>query len=496
VSPREPHRSPEGPRQPRLHGTDHAASRRNARRRQQRRSRHVVAAILVGVALLALVVAFAGGGGGSGAAATPSAGTPLWSARRVPGAVADGVGAQHLQAAMNLAAGGEGNCYEVTQGDTVLASGNADTPIVGASTQKLLVAAAALAALSPDYTYVTKAVAPGTVDGGTLDKLYLVGAGDPGLTTADYAAVLKQGKWTGTDVTTSLEALADAIVAKGVKRIPGGIAGDDSRYDDQRYVPSWKPDYRTSGDIGPMGALTVNDGYANVARKSIADDPALNAAQALTGLLQARGVQVGAPSHATAPGGAAEIASVTSPPLHDVIASMLTSSDNLSAELLVKELGLHDSKQGTTAAGVAAVKARLLAEGLPAEKLALVDGSGLDRGNRLTCDLLVRTLGLAAKPGFATLVDGLPVAGQSGTLIDQMLGTPLAGKLRAKTGSLEGVAGLTGLIDVGPTLRFAFVDTGNFSESAAPTIRQKLASVIGTFPDAPPPDSLVPAPAP
>jgi D-alanyl-D-alanine carboxypeptidase/D-alanyl-D-alanine-endopeptidase (penicillin-binding protein 4) len=165
--------------------------------------------------------------------------------------------------------------------------------------------------------------------------------------------------------------------------------------------------------------------------------------------------------------------------------------------MIVKELGVHDSKQGTTAAGTAAVKARLLVEGLPAEQLALVDGSGLDRGNRLTCNLLVRTLTLAtSKPEFAAVVLGLPVAGQSGTLIDQMTGTPLAGNLRAKTGSLQGVAALTGLVEVGPALRFAFVDTGDFSESAAPSIRLKLASIIGTFPDAPPADTLVPAPAP
>jgi len=483
-----------GPQHP---GPQHPGSRRNARRRHQRRSRHVVASALILVAVLALVLVFSAGDDGSNAAATPSTGTPLWSARRVPQALVEGVGAQHLQAAMNFADGGDGNCFEVTAGDTVLASNNAEAPVLGASTQKVLVAAAALGALGPDFTYVTKAVAPGGVDNGTVDKLYLVGSGDPVLSTAEYAAVLKQGKWTGNDVTTSMEALADAIVAKGVKRIPGGIVGDDSRYDNERYIPTWKPEYRTGGDIGPIGALTVNDGLTSVSRKTLADDPALNTAQTLTALLTARGVQVGGATSGATPAGTTDVASVTSPPLKDIVASMLTSSDNNSAELLVKELGVHDSKQGTTAAGTAAVKARLLALGLPAEPLALVDGSGLDRGNRLTCNLLVRTLALAAdKPEFAAIILGLPVAGQSGTLIDQMTGTPLAGKLRAKTGSLQGVAGLTGIVEVGPTLRFAFVDTGDFSENAAPAIRLKLASIIGTFPDAPQADTLVPAPAP
>ena len=83
---------------------------------------------------------------------------------------------------------------------------------------------------------------------------------------------------------SSAEAPVAASDPPPVGRFPGGVVGDDSRYDDQRYVPSWKPDYRTSGDIGPMGALTVNDGYSNVAKKSIAEDPALNAAQTLTDL--------------------------------------------------------------------------------------------------------------------------------------------------------------------------------------------------------------------
>ena len=459
------------------------------------RTRAIVAAVLVAAAVVALVVAFSGRESSSGAAtAEPTGGTPLWSVRRVPQAVVEAVGSQHLQAALDAGAGGAGSCFVVAEGGNVVASHEADTPIVGASTQKVLVAAAALDALGPDFTYVTKAVAPGGVHGGTVDTLHLVGSGDPVLTTGDYAAVLEKGKWTSNDVTTSMEALADAIVAKGVTRVPGGIIGDDSRYDDQRYIPTWKPEYKTGGDIGPIGALTVNDGLSNVGRKILGDDPALNAARVLTGLLEARGVSVGDPGRGAAPGDAAAVASVSSPPLGSILASMLTSSDNLSAEMITKELGVHDTRQGTTAAGAAAIKARMLALGLPAQPLFLVDGSGLDRSNRVTCNVLVAALGLADRPGFSSLRDGLPVAGQTGTLIDQFLGTPLAGTLRAKTGSLQGVVGLTGQIAAGPVLRFAFVDTGDFSETAAPGIRSKLAGIIGTFPDAPAADTLVPAP--
>ncbi len=328
-----------------------------------------------------------------------------------------------------------------------------------------------------------------------------MGAGDPVLTTADYAAFLQsQGKTRG-DVTTSLESLADAVVAAGVQRIPGGIVGDDSRYDDVRYLPTWKDTYRTDGEIGPLGALTVNDGYAtwSPSHKEPVADPARNAATELAGLLRARGVEVGSNEvgsndGGTAPAGAVELAQVTSPNLRSIVASMLSSSDNLTAELLTKELGVRTAKVGSTAAGVAATTAKVRELGVPIAAGSLVDGSGLDRGNRVTCTELVAALALADRPELATLFDGLPVAGQSGTLYDQFLGTALVGNFHGKTGSLDGVSGLAGVLDLGRRLRFAFLDNGDFSETQAAAIRVHIGEIVGSFPDAPPVDALVPAP--
>src|SRR5260370_1059285 len=139
------------------------------------------------------------------------------------------------------------------------------------------------------------------------------------------------------------EPLADAIVTQGVRSIPGGVVGDDARYDAQRYLPSWPPSYRTDPDIGPLGALTVNGGYKLVGGSRLVpvDDPALAAAQTLTQLLQARGVQVGpASAHQPSPAAPATVASVSSPPLRDILTSDLRASNNLTGELLVKELGV------------------------------------------------------------------------------------------------------------------------------------------------------------
>ena len=111
-----------------------------------------------------------------------------------------------------------------------------------------------LATLGPDFTYETKVVAPAAPDNGSVDQLFLVGSGDPVLATNEYNDYLQSQPHTKGDVTTSLDALADHIVDAGVKRVPGGIVADDTRYDDVRYVPTWKDSYHIDGDVGPLGA--------------------------------------------------------------------------------------------------------------------------------------------------------------------------------------------------------------------------------------------------
>ena len=449
------------------------------------------------IAIAVLLVAFSGDDTRA-ASANGALTTPLWSPRRVPEPVADAVGAQHLQASLDGTVGGNDACFVVKAGPHVLASHNPDAPMLGASTQKVLIASTALTALGADSTFTTKVVAGAAPVDGSVDRLWLVGSGDPVLSTADYNTFLQAQGTTRGDVTTSLETLADAVVAAGVHRIPGGVSGDDSRYDDQRYLPSWKPSYRTDGEVGPLGALSVNGGFSawSVGSKTSVDDPALHAASLLTDLLRSRGVTVGTPAHATAPAGAVEIAHVVSPPLRAIVASMLNSSDNFTAEMLTKELAVHDgTKPGTTAAGVTAIAAHLHALGITVSPAVhLVDGSGLSRDNRITCSLLIDTLGLTDQPAHSALFDGLSVAGQHGTLYDQFVGTALAGALRAKTGGLDGVAGLTGVISASQTLRFAYLDNGDFPVARGAVFYSPIAATIDKFPDAPSVDALVPAP--
>lgn len=453
------------------------------------------AVVLALVAIGCGVVAFASSDEERAAAEPTTLDTPIWSPRRVPQPIVDAVGAQRLQAELSAATAGVEACFVVDEGGAPIAQQSADVALLPASTQKLVTSAVALAVLGPDTTLETKALAPAAPADGTVERLFLVGGGDPLLMTPEAQAAREQIPELRGTATTSLASLADAIAQAGVKRIPGGIVADDSRYEDLRYLPTWKDSYRTDGQVGPLGALTVNGGFDPLRPPEPVSDPAIFAARELERLLEDRGVSVGAaPERGTAPQGAVEIATLPSPPLSDIVAEDLSVSDNLASELLLREVGLKVSQQGTTAAGVQAATAKLAELGLPTANVTLVDGSGLDRGNRSTCNLLADTLDLGERPELSTLWSGLAVAGEKGTLIDQIEGA-LAGKVRAKTGSLDNATGLVGIVDVGRPIRFAFLANGEFSEVGGIDLRGRIAEIISTFPNSPPADQLVPAPA-
>ena len=264
----------------------------------------------------------------------------------------------------------------------------------------------------------------------------------------------------------------------------------------ERYLPIWPPNYRTEGQIGPIGALTVNKGFSRLKpTPAPVDDPAVTAGNELARLLRARGVAVtGTTQRGRVPDAAAEVAKIESAPIRDIVAEVVRSSDNLAAEMLVKEIGVKESKEGTTAAGVAAAAKKLGELGVPMTGVTLVDGSGLARDNRVTCQALAATVDLGARPELRSLWDGMAVAGESGTLADEFLGTGLEGRLRGKTGFLNGVTGLAGLVDVGRPIRFALVVNGSFGEAQAIKLRAQLAQIIARSPEAPAADALVPVP--
>jgi D-alanyl-D-alanine carboxypeptidase/D-alanyl-D-alanine-endopeptidase (penicillin-binding protein 4) len=190
--------------------------------------------------------------------------------------------------------------------------------------------------------------------------------------------------------------------------------------------------------------------------------------------------------------GTAVLSAVESPTLAEVVGDILRQSDNLAAELLTKELGFRFGGAGTTAAGLTVTRATLHGLGLPLDGVVAADGSGLDRSDRVTCRLLLAVLTRAGPGG--PIGAGLPVAGRNGTLWKRFGGTAISGRLRAKTGSLEGVAGLSGWASGrgGETLTFSLLVNGLPREAVGRAVEDRVAAALVAYPQAPDPETLGP----
>lgn len=426
----------------------------------------------------------------------PKLATPLWSARRTPELIREDIGTQRLQYGLGLAVADVEACVIVDDDRTRRASLGDDKELIPASATKILTGSGLLAVLGADHTFTTTVNATDPPDGsGAVNDLWLVGGGDPVLATADYRAFLAEDPSRDDDPTTSLEELADAVVAAGVRSV-GTLHGDDTRQDPARTVDGWSPTYPSQGVIGPLSALTVNDGYVEWGQPNVgAPDPAAYAAEELARLLEDRGVSVEETGGTdAAPNGSEPLASVDSAPLGDLVAAMVRSSDNQSAEVLTRELDVG-SGEGTTAGGLEVSGAALDDLGID-PRHSLSDGSGLHRDNRVACAAFIDAL--QPRETTAPVRDGLAVAGETGTLALRFIGTPLEGRLRAKTGYLNGVTALTGILETeqGRSLTFAFLANGEFDETGAFQLQSDVATAIAAYPDVPASDTLVPAPVP
>jgi serine-type D-Ala-D-Ala carboxypeptidase/endopeptidase (penicillin-binding protein 4) len=428
---------------------------------------------------------------------------PVLSVRRAPSALTAAIGRLRLDSALNTAlshAAPDGarttSCLIVETRGNRLYAYQPERPVTPASTRKLFTAVAALG-LGGDTRLVTELRARSAPSAGTLaGDLWFVGGGDPLLDTDAYRRTFEPPL----EQTSHLEDLADQVVKAGITTISGAIVGDDRRYDQERQIASWKPSYQATGQVGPLTALTVDDGFTEVTEKGVrraAADPAIGAAGVLVRLLTDRGVtvlggtrrptQLERPATTEAP---TVIGSLPSLTINGLVHEMLEHSDNTTAELLLKEVGLASGGGGTTAAGLSALRAAVKGIGLPADELVDVDGSGLDRGNQVTCALLAGVV--ASQPPDGPVLSGLPVAGETGTLRRRM--TDAKGKVRAKTGTLNGVSALAGVATDrrGARIDFALVLNGLSSTANGVEVGDEVARILTRFPDAPDADALSP----
>ena len=373
------------------------------------------------------------------------------------------------------------------------------TAAIPASTFKLLVAVTALQTLGPDYRFETRLEALDEPRDGVVNgDLYLVGDGDPSLTSD----ILRGGVGT--------------LARAGIHAIDGGVVADATAFGGREINPAWEPDDLQYDYAAGTSALSLDGGTVEFhivpaaagaparilvrppgdavhvrggvmtgysTSLSITRDPDRNifsfggnvavgaeqsfyqpvidqplyVAQVARAMLQARDISVGDQAHT---GVAPVVATVLwrhySAPLKVLLNHMLFESDNHYAEQLLRAVGAHAGSVGTEASGAAVERAVFAALGVPTTGLRVVDGSGLAPTDR------VAPIGLATLLARANLVSigdvlfhDLPRVGIEGTVRRHDVTTAL-GRARAKSGHINDVDALAGYVDTRHHGRVAF----------------------------------------
>ncbi|MCP3910403.1 MAG: D-alanyl-D-alanine carboxypeptidase/D-alanyl-D-alanine-endopeptidase [Actinomycetia bacterium] len=426
--------------------------------------------------------------------------TPMLSARRIPATIAAPEAIRLLTPDLDsiVSQSPTDTCLVASSGGRVIYEHNAALPLIPASTQKILVGAALFEAYAPDARFSTVLASTTEPVGGVIEgDVFLIGGGDPILSNDSWVAQYEEQP----QIHSDWEAFVDAVVASGITQIRGRIIADESRYDSVRYVESWPERFITQNQTGPLSALSLNDNIASFPEEFVSvsqhipsTSPGTYMARRLTDDLLARGVSVASgPESGEAPADARVLVEFESLPVRRIVEQMVASSDNTSAELLLKELGHADAGVGSTAEGAATVARKLKELGAPTTGMVVVDGSGLDSGNRVTCDLLIDLLDRSGRNG--DLSNALAVAGETGTLRNRFAESPAKGQLIAKTGRLNDVTALAGFVDTTPGQVVTFAYVANDAEGV-PTelvaLQTPLGETLLTYPEGPSLDQLAP----
>lgn len=459
--------------------------------------------------LLLVVAAMLLAGAPAGAAEPRAAHSPIATVtdpvrRAAPGGLAAAL--DRILADPRLAGATAGVVVRDADGGTLLYSREGERRLVPASNQKLLTSAAALEVLGPGYRFTTEVHAAGSRHGGELrGDLYLRGSGDPALLPADLdrlaAAVAADGvtsvsgrlvaddtwfdgvrlgdDWAWDDEEYGYAAPVSALtVAPGPRAEPGSVTVEvrpgvrPGRPAAVRLLPASgqttivnravtstadaTPDVTVTREHGTstmvVGGTVPAGGAPRTFQRSV-QDPTGHVLEVFARALADHGVTLlGGTGRGATPSSARRLAAHTSPPLRELLTPMLKLSRNGYAEALVKAMGRTAAGQGSWAAGLAAATAALEGLGVDTATLRAADGSGLSRKNLVAPEHLAELLMEAEEePWFQVWSAALPVAGApdpltGGTLSGRLRGTPAAGRVHAKTGTLTSASALSGYV--------------------------------------------------
>jgi D-alanyl-D-alanine carboxypeptidase/D-alanyl-D-alanine-endopeptidase (penicillin-binding protein 4) len=423
--------------------------------------------------------------------------------------------------------------------DSLFSSG-AGKLLLPASAMKIVTLAAAAERLGWDYSYETRVLALGAIEGGVLDgDLMVVGSGDPSVDDWDGAASRLFREW------------ADRLKALGVRSIRGRVVGDDNAFDDEGLGAGWAWDdlgasYATSlgalqfnqntarltigagpraGDPAvvtaepPVGSVSVLNltttgppgsglmlaalrrpgraalelrgsipvSSAPLVRNVSVDNPTLYFVSALRGALEENGIDVHGAAvdiddigNLDARGPAIPLLAHHSPPLASLATTLMKNSQNLYGETLLRTLGRGDGGAATAEQGRLAARATLTGWGIDPAAILMADGSGLSRYNLATAQALTTILEhvYSSERLRGPFLASLPVGGRDGTLERRLVGTRAEGRVQAKTGSFSNARALAGYVRSSEDEPIAFTIMANNFGDGADLVEQAIDAIV------------------
>jgi D-alanyl-D-alanine carboxypeptidase/D-alanyl-D-alanine-endopeptidase (penicillin-binding protein 4) len=360
-----------------------------------------------------------------------------------------------LQQRIRSVVGGEAAVWSVSVADAngrLLADVNGTKARIPASNQKLISTAIALDRLGPDYRLTTRLWRQ---PDGTLQ---ITGEGDPDLDLAQLKRFAKLALGSG-----GSSGQASGPVAIQLVEEP-----------QQRWWPQgWHWADRAEAYGAPITRLALT---SNALDMAVSNPP--SRMQKLLGQEIKR--QGGSAAIRLVPVTTANTDTATllheerSVGMHGLLSLANTDSHNFTAEVLLR--------QGTGSWELNQARQRamqwLSAQGLPMAGVNVVDGSGLDRSNRLTSRLLVALmLRMAQHPYANDYVASMAIAGQRGTLRNLWRGTELDGRFRGKTGTISGVRSISGVLETPDGVRYVSMvsnGAGSPNSTIGSILRQSL----------------------